>query len=186
MGSVNLGEQYKNVMSVLEGTFRGRVVDAVVGQSTNGNEQIKYKLQIEGGPNHGRIFPDNATVTPAAMRMFFEKMAGFGLGENYFTVPEGEPPVTLDTVARDMVGRPCEFVLVKDEWRGTPREKVQRILPIKDAPPVVRSAAVGMTPGGVAPGGPLPGPVPAGGPGPVPTPAPAPEGGSVPPPDLPF
>lgn len=183
MGSVNLGDEYKNVMTVLEGTFRGRVVEAVVGQSSNGNDQIKYKLQIEGGTQHGRIFPDNATVTPAAMRMFFEKMAGFGLGENYFTVPEGEPPVTLDMAARDMTGRPCEFVLVKDEWRGTPREKVQRIIPVKDAPPVVRSAAGAPAPGGMLPGGPLPGgPLP----GAAPAPAPAPEGGAVSPPELPF
>lgn len=195
MSSVNLADQYKNVMTILEGTFRGRVVEATAGQSQNGNDQVKFKLQIEGGPNHGRTFLDNATATPAAMRMFFEKMNGLGLGESYFGQPTDQSP-TLEQVARDIVGRPCDFTLEKDEYRGTVREKVKRITRVPEVPPLTKpgsGASVpplsGPVPTGPAPTpGPAPSPAPA--PGPAPAPAPAPKAaapaGMTAPPEPPF
>jgi hypothetical protein len=150
MASVNLKDKYKDTMSILTGEFDGHVVEPVAGESSNGDPQIKFKVRIEGGPDHGKTFPDNITLSSeGAVRIFFEKLSVMGLGESYFVVPDGQEPPSLEATARDMDGRPVHFELARDPnpWKGRERAIVKSL----SAP---KSGAVRMPKTSGAPGTP--------------------------------
>lgn len=178
MATVNLRDKYRETMVALTGgPFEGRVIEAEAGQSSNQNPQIKFKLQIEGGPNHGKTFPDNATLSDAAADFFFRKMAALGLGASWFNVPDNEEPPGLEATAREMVGRPCRFMLAKDTYNGRERSKVSEILPAAEgAKRIMPSGSSNGTPG-------TPSGVPSGVPN-VPAPAPTPTPPATPAPEL--
>lgn len=158
MASANLRDKYRQTMTVVTGEFEGRVIEAVAGKSSASNDMITMTFQIEGGPHHGRTIKDRAVLSDNTVRMFFEKMAPLGLKDDFFDVPDGQEPPSLEATARELVGRPCRFKVKKGNYRGIDQEEIDRILP--PTPGAVRTAPTASangTPNGV-PGVPAPAP----------------------------
>jgi hypothetical protein len=118
----NFRDMYKSAMTILTGEFPGRAIEVVAKTSKAGDPQLVVKLQIEGGPNRGRVFTTYLTATPTTQRRFFGDLKSFGMAAEYF---DRDPAPSLEDVARDMVGRPVMFTLKEGApYNGQTREEV--------------------------------------------------------------
>lgn len=173
MSSINFGDLFKEATTLVTGEFDGIVSESTLTNSSNGKPMIRVKLQIEGGPNHGKTFFTQFVITvdnPTAMRMFFGNMKAFGLDKAYF-----ETNPAPEQVAAAIQGKRCRFVVDVRQWQGVDRENVKEV-----KPPLAGMAGL-PTPGAVGPttvGVPSPS---AGVPAP-PTAGPVSGGSAVPPP----
>jgi hypothetical protein len=118
-------------MTVLEGKFPMRIIEASATKNSKGNHMIKVKFRIEAGAYAGRTVPNNFNITidsPNAMKMFFSHMQHLGLDAAYFnTLPQTDAGVAK--LAQDLVGRVAEVELGKGSWQGVEREEIKSIGP---------------------------------------------------------
>lgn len=152
-----------------EGTYDAKVQDALATKSQNDKPMIKIKLAVRkegGGVKVVNTQLTLSTENATALGIFFRHMEAFGLGATFFT-----NSITLEDVAKAIVGRDVRVVLSIGEWANAPRNNVDNFLP----------PLGGLVTGPVAaPTGPLGGgPALISGPGPVastPTPGPPTSG----------
>lgn len=131
MADLDFGKTRQDVMTVLEGDFVVRVIEATATKNSKGNPMIKAKLAIQAGPYTGRVIVNNFSITPdsvPAMQMFFSQMNILGLDGAYFDkLPNGDTGV--NKIAVDLVGRVVQVKLGKREWQGVDRENVEGFSP---------------------------------------------------------
>jgi hypothetical protein len=110
-----------------------------VKSSTN-KPQIRVTLRVLGGQHNGRKLFDQFTLTagnPAALGFFFDNMAAFGLGRDFFSQLQMEDPMPY--VAQMLLGRQCNIAVGIEPYQGVDRNKVKQYRPIAggQAPPAM-------------------------------------------------
>jgi len=148
-------------------------------QASTGKPMIKLQAAILDGPKKDRKIFTQLTLTvdnPFALKMWFNQMAAFGLGPDFFA---GKP--SMEQVAAALKGRPAVFTVSRREWQGTDRNSVDAIKAYAASGPQVPGLVVGPVSGPSAMTSPAP--APAAAPASAPTSAPT---GSLPPPPKPF
>jgi hypothetical protein len=116
----------KTALVIPKGEYDVRVDDAesVVAKSS-GRSMIKAKFVVDNGPQEGRQLYNNFVWVPEndnAIRMFFTRMAYFGLDRDYFL----KNP-SLDQVAHDMIGKKVRVKVDHREWEEELQPDIKKI-----------------------------------------------------------
>lgn len=132
MTEFDWGQSRKDVNTILEGDFPVIVTEATAGESQNGKEQIKIKLRITSGQYAGRTLFDSITISPEsqiAMRMFFQSMDAFGLGDPFFARLPKDKKAGTAQIAASIQGKEVMGVLTKEPYQQIDRQKVKGYKP---------------------------------------------------------
>lgn len=128
---VNFGEAAQNfdpktALVIPKGEYDVRVEDAeAVVAKSSGRDMVKAKFVVDNGPQEGRQLYNNFVWVPEnenAIRMFFTRMAYFGLDRDYFL----KNP-SLDQVARDMIGKKVRVKVDHREWEEELQPDIKKI-----------------------------------------------------------
>lgn len=116
----------KTALVIPKGEYDVRVDDAesVIAKSS-GRSMVKVKFIVDNGPQEGRQLYNNFVWVPEndnAIRMFFTRMAYFGLDRDYFL----KNP-TLDQVAHDMIGKKVRVKVDHREWEEELQPDIKKI-----------------------------------------------------------
>lgn len=116
----------KTALVIPKGEYDVRVDDAesVIAKSS-GRSMVKVKFIVDNGPQEGRQLWNNFVWVPEndnAIRMFFTRMAYFGLDRDYFL----KNP-SLDQVARDMIGKKVRVKVDHREWEEELQPDIKKI-----------------------------------------------------------
>lgn len=120
-------KQYEdeNEITVLEaGTYRLQVTSA---KKRKGNDDIMPVFKVVDGPFKGkRVMAGVLSLAGNASGIFFQNMAGFGLGKEFFTAlgPSATKDQALEAAAEALKGRIVDVELYVDDWKGQSRNKI--------------------------------------------------------------
>lgn len=142
MSTINpkdLYAQYEKDQPVLlpEGTHRLEIKTAKVEEKQKG-PQIFCTYTVVGGPNDGRrVTAGGYSLTHKSAGIFFQNMAGWGFGADYF---KGD--WTMESLTQSLVGRVADVYLTVDNYGGREKNAVKigaiKLVGIKDAAGVVK------------------------------------------------
>ena len=177
MSSLNWGDLVKDAGDVgsfeplPDGDYDLVVQEIVAKVSQSGKTMFSLKAQVQGGAHNKRLVWDNLVVTPespAALGMFFRKMAALGLGREFFATSPSN--AAIEQAAK---GRAFRAQVGSRTWQGQKKNEIKMYY--------VATSPVG-SPAAPAAAAPAPAPAPAAAPvAEAPAPAPA-----VAPPAAPF
>lgn len=184
MSSLNWGDLVKDAGDVGGGNFEPLpdgdydliVIEATAKVAQSGKTMFAITAQVTGGAHAKRRVWDNLVVTPdspAALGMFFRKMAALGLGREYFATSPSNAAIEAA-----LQNRAFRAQIGSRTWNGSKKNEIKMYYTAtaSAAAPVVAAAPA-----------PAPAPAPAAAPAPAPAPAAA---ASVPapaaPPAAPF
>lgn len=129
MSDFNFGDLMKEAEDAFRpisvGDHVAEIIKSVATKSGNGKPMIKCTMRVVNGPDAGRNFYNNFTLTtdnPKAMGMFFRNMAVLGLPKEYFL----QNP-SMEQIAADLMGRHALWTIAHREWNGATQEDVKGI-----------------------------------------------------------
>lgn len=118
-----------------------------VKSSTN-KPQIRVTLRVLGGPHNGRKVFDQFTLTagnPTALGFFFDNMAAFGLGRDFFSQLQMDDPMPY--VAQMLLGRQCNVAVGIEPYQGVDRNKIKQYRPVAGGQQPAAMPVQGAMPG---------------------------------------
>lgn len=131
MQSFNLAELYAQAQAegasfkpLPEDKYPVKVESAELKTTSTNKPMIKVVLRVQGGEFNNRKLWDQWTLStdnPTALKIFFEKLAAFGLGDPGYLASVGGD---LNQVAQALVGREAVAQVGTREWQGKPRNDV--------------------------------------------------------------
>jgi len=169
VSSLNWGDLVKdagdvggNYEPLPDGDYDLIVLEATAKVAQSGKTMFAIKAQVQGGAHAKRLVWDNLVVTPdspAALGMFFRKMAALGLGREYFaTAPSNA------AIEAALKNRAFRAQVGSRTWNGSKKNEIKMYY---------IATAAAATPAPAAAPAPAPAPAPAAAPAPAPAPAPA-------------
>jgi hypothetical protein len=166
VSSLNWGDLVKdagevgNYEPLPDGDYDLVVLEATAKVAQSGKTMFAIKAQVQNGPHAKRFIWDNLVVTPespAALGMFFRKMAALGLGREYFATSPSNAAIEAaikNRTFRAQVG--------SRTWNGSKKNEIKMYY-VATANTVPTTAAAAPAP--------APAPAPAAAPAPAPAPA---------------
>jgi len=169
MSSLNWGDLVKDAGEssggqyepLPDGDYDLKVIEASAAVSQSGKTMFKITTEVQAGAFAKRRIWDNLVVSPdspAALGIFFSKMAALGLPREYFM---GNP--SNATIEAAILNRAFRAQIGSRVWQGAKKNEIKKYY-------VAPAAGVAAA---VAPAAPAPAPAPAAAPAPAPAPAPA-------------
>lgn len=167
---INWGDLYKEAgedTPLAKGQYDVEVTNATSKISSAGNLMFQLSMKVITGSDAGRGLFGNIVMTkgnPNALRMFFKKLAAFGVGKETF---EASPPPKPEAIARLLIGRKAKAdVDIQTTGAYAGRNDIAMYHPL--------SGVAAPTAAAPQPAAPAPAPQPAAAPAPAPVAAPAP------------
>lgn len=166
MSSLNWGDLVKDAGEtgsyepLPDGDYELKVVEATAKVAQSGKTMFAVKAQVQGGAHNNRLVWDNLVVTPdspAALGMFFRKMAALGLNREFFSSSPSNAQIEAALQSRSFRGQ-----IGSRTWQGQKKNEIKMYY--------VTTASTSPAPAAAAP---APAPAPAAAPAPAPAPAPA-------------
>jgi hypothetical protein len=167
MSSLNWGDLVKdagevggNYEPLPDGDYDLQIIEATAKVAQSGKTMFAVKAQVTAGAHAKRLVWDNLVVTPdspAALGMFFRKMAALGLGREFF----GANPSNAQIEAA-LQNRTFRAQIGSRTWNGSKKNEIKMYY--------VANAAAAAPTTAAAPA-PAPAPAPAAAPAPAPAPA---------------
>ena len=130
MSSLNWGDLVKDAGDVggnydplPDGDYDLLVLEATAKVAQSGKTMFAVKAQVQGGPHNKRLVWDNLVVTPdspAALGMFFRKMAALGLGREYFSSSPSNAQIEAA-----LKGRAFRAQIGSRTWNGSKKNEIK-------------------------------------------------------------
>ena len=129
MSSLNWGDLVKDAGDVgsfeplPDGDYDLVVQEAVAKVSQSGKTMFSLKAQVQGGAHNKRLVWDNLVVTPespAALGMFFRKMAALGLGREFFATSPSNA-----AIEQAVKGRAFRAQVGSRTWQGQKKNEIK-------------------------------------------------------------
>lgn len=165
MSSLNWGDLVKdagdvggNYEPLPDGDYDLQIIEATAKVAQSGKTMFAVKAQVTGGAHAKRLVWDNLVVTPdspAALGMFFRKMAALGLGREFFSSNPSNAQIEAA-----LQNRSFRAQIGSRTWNGSKKNEIKMYYVANQAAAAPTTAAA-------------PAPAPAAAPAPAPAPAPA-------------
>lgn len=128
-----------------DGEYNLIVVKGEATRSSTNKPMIKLRLAVVDGPR--KDFPLFTQLTlsadnPMALRMWFNNLAAFGLGQDYFATKP-----TLEQLAETLVGRGVRATVGRRNFNNVPRNDIQKYAPYQPHGPVPAGLVTGPSRG---------------------------------------
>jgi hypothetical protein len=142
-----LQNEAKSAGLLPDGSYTVSIVDAdATKPSSTGKPMIKVKMRVTEGPQKDKPVWNQFVISPEspiALRIFFQHMAAFGLGTDYFATN----PKTED-VAKALINRTAVIELGTRQWQGQDRNEVKAVSPSVTGGPIAPGTVTGPPNGG--------------------------------------
>jgi pyruvate/2-oxoglutarate dehydrogenase complex dihydrolipoamide acyltransferase (E2) component len=176
MSSLNWGDLVKDAGEVgsyeplPDGDYDLQIVEAIAKVAQSGKTMFAVKAQVQGGAHNKRLVWDNLVVTPdspAALGMFFRKMAAVGLNREFFATNPSNAQIEAA-----LQNRSFRAQVGSRTWNGSKKNEIKMYYVSNQAAPAATTAAAPAPAPAPAPAAAAPAPAPA--PAAAPAEAPAP------------